>query len=137
MTSPNLSRAIGNAGPFDLLIVGAGPAAAATLMGLKEVGRICVLTGATVATMPKLSVPPKIRIVAEGRGEPAGITDPIAIANNATLAYSTAAIGGLANYWGQQFIRYLSTDPWPRCVFANYEGYQASCARNRDGFHGR
>jgi hypothetical protein len=133
MTPPNRARAISNAGPFDLLIVGAGPAAVATLMGLEEPGRICVVTGAT-ATTPKAHGHPKIRIVAERRGEPAGITDPIAIADTATMAYSTATIGGLANYWGQQFIRYLPNDPWPRCVFGHYEKYQASCARIETSF---
>jgi hypothetical protein len=132
--SPNRARATSKSGPFELLIVGAGPVAAATLMGLQNPGRICVVTGAAATTAPKAHIHPKIRTVADRRGEPAGLTDPIAIADTATLAFSTATIGGLANYWGQQFIRYLPTDPWPSCVFGRYEKYEAACARIETAF---
>jgi hypothetical protein len=135
ITRTDRARTISEAGPFDLLIVGAGPAAAATLMGLEEHGRICVVTGAATIPASNRYVHPKIRAVATRRGEPAGITDPIAIAGAASPAFSTATVGGLANYWGQQFIRYLPTDPWPRDVFDSYEEYQTACARIETAFN--
>ena len=41
--------------------------------------------------------------------------------------FSTAAIGGLANYWGQQFVRFSTGDPWPRHLFKDHAGYVSAC----------
>jgi hypothetical protein len=134
MSSANRARRTSKGGSFDILIVGAGPAAAATLMGLKDPGQICVVTGVSTTTAPSTHVHPKIRTVADRRREPAGITDPITVGETRTLAFSTATVGGLANYWGQQFIRYLPTDPWPHGLFGQYEQYVAACARIEAAF---
>jgi hypothetical protein len=40
----------------------------------------------------------------------------------------TASVGGLANYWGQQFLRYRENDPWPREFFETYSTYCEACS---------
>ena len=115
---------------FDVLVVGAGPAAGAALIGLDQPGRLGVVTGASSAGGTSFSdIHAKIRTIAGERREAPGIIDPISIEGVSQRAFSTAITGGLANYWGQQFVRYAKTEPWPRTVFHRYQDYQAACTR--------
>jgi hypothetical protein len=117
-------------GDFDVLIVGAGPAATAALIGIDQRARLGIVTGSTFRTnVSTKDIHAKIRAVADSRKEMPGVLDPIAISGRTHPAVSTAIIGGLANYWGQQFIRYISSEEWPRQYFDGYDSYQASCSQ--------
>jgi hypothetical protein len=76
----------------------------------------------------------KIRTVAEERGEAPGLTEPIFISGATRPAFSTAITGGLANYWGQQFVRYSAKEPWPDAVFDQYQQYQTACSKIESEF---
>jgi hypothetical protein len=120
---------------FDTLVVGAGPAAAATLIGLDQPGRLAVITGATPGVgLNNKDIHAKILATAQERQELPGVTEPMAIAGGSPPAFSTAAVGGLACYWGQQFVRYSSADPWPRAIFDRYDEYEACCIRIESEF---
>lgn len=111
----------------DVILIGSGPAAVAALAVAPPGLRITVITGAAPdATGP---APPKIRAVAYERREPAGLADwsPFGGAAARQGLSSTAAEGGLAAYWGQQFVRYGEGDPWPAQDFADYGTYLAAC----------
>ncbi len=114
-----------------MILIGAGPAAVAALDVLPRGLRTCVVTGATATlrSTPK-RVHPKIDAVAYERREPPGVTDvlPIADAPGARF-FDTAIEGGLANYWGQQFVRYTSGDAWPRGIFEHFSDYCLACER--------
>jgi hypothetical protein len=114
---------------FDVLIIGAGPAATAALIGIEQTERLCIVTGSTPGTISRKLVHTNIRTVADSRKEALGVVDPITISGWTHPALCTAITGGLANYWGQQFIRYSSSEAWPHEHFDGYESYQASCSR--------
>jgi hypothetical protein len=115
---------------FDVVIIGAGPAATAVLIGTEQTARLCIVTGSTPgASISKKSIHAKIRSVADSRKEAPGVVDPIKISGWTRPALCTAITGGLANYWGQQFIRYSFSEEWPREHFDGYESYLASCSR--------
>src|SRR5688500_17580173 len=100
----------------DLIVIGAGPTAIAALHGVPAGLRISVVTGAGMHDGSP--VHPKIRSVAYEQREAPGVTDFRPLPGDRGL-HDTATVGGLANYWGQQFIRYEHNDPWPRNVFEN------------------
>jgi hypothetical protein len=114
---------------FDVIIIGAGPAAVAALSAAPPGARICVMTG--VASFPlerNAKVHPKIRAVAYERCEAPGLSDFLAFdGGRGAGLFSTAAVGGLANYWGQQFVRYREGDPWPAEFFDSYSDYERTC----------
>jgi hypothetical protein len=115
---------------FDVLIIGAGPAAAGALLGIEWTTHLCTVTGSRLrASGSTKDVHAKIRAVAGSRKEIPGVVDPIAISGWTRPALCTAVTGGLANYWGQQFIRYSSFEDWPSQYFDRYETYQASCSQ--------
>lgn len=116
---------------YDLLIVGAGPTAVAALAGLPDGLRIAIATGAASAGRNSaVALPAKIKAVAYEAAEPAGVIDPIGFETPVQgRLFSTAAVGGLANYWGQQVVRYAQDDPWPRAIFADYAQYLECCER--------
>jgi hypothetical protein len=114
----------------DVVIIGSGPAAVAALSAAPRCARICIVTGATHRPIAQdARVHPKIRAVAYERGEAPGLTDflPFDSGGRAGL-FSTATLGGLANYWGQQFVRYQPGDPWPAEVFHNHGDYERTCS---------
>ena len=124
---------LGSMREFDIIVVGSGPAAVAALHGLSGVQRsgvqrIGVVTGDVPSAQPSAQLHPKIQAVVAARGESAGVTEPLAQADRRSKPFfSTAAIGGLANYWGQQFVRFLAGDPWPNDLFDSYSDYEAEC----------
>ena len=113
---------------FDIAIIGSGPTATAALHGLSGSHRICVVTGGASSHAPASQLHPKIQAVAVERGEVPGVADPLTNAEDrGKPLFSTAAIGGLANYWGQQFVRFMVGDPWPNSLFSSYSDYEAEC----------
>ena len=115
---------------FDVLIIGAGPAAAAALIGIEQTASLCIVTGSIFGRNARTKdIHAKIRAVADSQKEIPGVIDPIPISGWTRPALCTAVTGGLANYWGQQFIRYCSSEEWPRQYFDGYEVYQACCSQ--------
>jgi choline dehydrogenase-like flavoprotein len=115
---------------FDVVIIGAGPAAVAALSAAPSGGRICVVTGIVSPFIEENArVHPKIRAVAYERSEASGLSDflPFDDGRGAGI-FCTAALGGLANYWGQQFVRYQEGDAWPADIFDNYIDYERACS---------
>ena len=123
------------ASAFDLVMIGAGPACVGALSAIRPGQRICVLTGATPQHHPG-KIHPKIRAVAHERREPPGLRRSFAIAGpTGSKLFSTAAEGGLANYWGQQFLRYERADPWPAYIFDDYTDYLGVCKKIESIFY--
>jgi len=113
---------------FDIVIVGSGPAAVASLLALDKSQRIAVIAGNLVSGNRQSSIHPKIRAVAAALNEFAGVTEPMHGAHGPRKPlYSTAVIGGLANYWGQQIVRFSVGDPWPRHLFQDFTDYVSAC----------
>ena len=114
---------------YDFALIGAGPAAVAALAAFPVGMRVAVLTGEG-SSKEKTKLHFKIRSESYERRETPGTTRgmPFSAAHGAKL-FDTAVIGGLANYWGQQFVRYAENDPWPRDVFTNYLEYETACAQ--------
>jgi hypothetical protein len=114
---------------FDTVIVGSGPAAVAAMHALDGSRRIAVVAGNAISDRRPSRLHPKIRAVASARDEFAGVAEPLPRRQGRrTPLYSTAAIGGLANYWGQQFVRFSAADPWPRHLFKDHAAYTGACA---------
>jgi len=116
---------------FDLVVIGAGPAAVSALAGIPTRMKIAIATGEKAANA-KLSsnIHPKIRTVALEKGEQPGIARllPFKESSNGAL-FDTAVQGGLARYWGQQVIHYECCDPWPKEFFASYDEYLQACSQ--------
>lgn len=115
---------------YDVVMIGAGPTAVAALSNLPKGLKIAVLTGKGAANVNKSSnLHSKIKTEALIRDEIAGVAQEQNFAPPAEgMLFNTAAIGGLANYWGQQFTRYDVNDPWPIQTFQTYEDYLNSCS---------
>jgi hypothetical protein len=121
---------------FDIVIVGSGPAAVAAIHALDKSQRIAVVAGNAIAGGRTSTVHPKIQAVASARDEAAGVTEPLMRRHGRRKPlYSTAAIGGLANYWGQQFVRFSAGDPWPSQLFGDYQAYASACEAIEGLFH--
>jgi len=115
-------------GAYDIVIVGAGPAAVAALGAMAQGPRIAVVTGAVPSAEKRASLHPKIQAVSLAQDEAAGVAERIGgTGRRSRPLFSTAAVGGLANYWGQQFVR--ESDAWPRDAFADFPAYERACAR--------
>ncbi len=113
---------------FDTILVGAGPCALAALSALDRAQRLAVITGAEPVAQNKREIHPKIGVVALERGEKPGVTERLdSAAPGGIPLFTTATTGGLANYWGQQFVRYGRHDPLPADLFTSYETYQQDC----------
>ena len=115
--------------PFDLTIIGAGPAAVAALGAISGGGRVCVVTGSRRHPVTKKrKVHPKIDAVCYERRETPGVAHFTPFARERKLGlFETATVGGLANYWGGQFVRYEENDPWPCAIFHDFEDYTRAC----------
>ena len=115
---------------YDFIIIGAGPTSIATLHGLSKGLRIAALTGVArneplIAFKPH----PKIASVAKAVGEKYGLRNPYTFNPSISSQLAdTACVGGLANYWGQQLLRYRENDPWPREFFETYSVYSDACS---------
>lgn len=121
---------------FDIVLIGAGPASVAALHALDDSCSIAVLTGAAPPPVSSWRLHPKIQAVNVARADPAGVADPVyRTASEADPLFSAAAAGGLANYWGQQFVRCAAGDPWPGDVFDDYPDYADACATIEYLFH--
>ncbi len=116
---------------FDTVIIGAGPAALAAMAAINQDMRIAVITGAAAAgriNRPGLIHSKIVSVARECRTLP-GITNDMPFNEKTkSTVFDTAIIGGLANYWGQQFVRYQEGDPWPRQTFESYQDYLDACA---------
>src|ERR1700676_4064835 len=109
---------------FDKIIFGSGPAAVAAMHAMDKSQRIAIVAGNAVSTSRPSKIHPKIHAVASTRDEFAGVTEPLVRGyGRRKPLFSTAAICGLANYWGQQFVRFSVGDPWPRHLFKDYAEY--------------
>jgi hypothetical protein len=64
-----------------------------------------------------------------------GVADPLEDTHpNGKRLFASAILGGLANYWGQQFVRYGARDlDWP-AFFATHDDYLRECALVESGF---
>src|SRR5215472_17631618 len=114
---------------FDTILIGSGPCALAALTALAPEQDLAVVTGAVPEPQREQDIHPKIRVVALERKESPGLAERLENGRAPTKPiFSTAALGGLANYWGQQFVRYGYGDPYVASIFGNYENYLADCA---------
>ena len=114
---------------FDVVVIGAGPAAVAALLGLSPGLSVAAITGDQPAQVLGKSLHPKITSVAFARREAPGVADPLHPAHgNGRPLFATATTGGLANYWGQQVVRLAEADPWPHAHFPDFACYQRHCA---------
>jgi len=123
---------------FDIILVGAGPCAVAALSALPDGRKILVVTGENdrLSSARSRFVHAKIDSVAHENGETAGIAQRIKFAAPAKgELVRPAIVGGLANYWGQQFARYEACDPWPRQTFESHEEYLEACGKIEELFH--
>jgi hypothetical protein len=69
------------------------------------------------------------------RGERPGVAAAFSRAElEAQPLLVAATVGGLENYWGQQFVRYDSADAWPRETFADFDTYTKTCAQIEGDF---
>ncbi len=116
---------------YDVVLIGAGPAAVAARLAMPDDLKIAIATGASEAAKSVgRSVHPKIDDSARRRRESKGVAHPLVFDGHKNGAlYDTASVGGLANYWGQQFLRYDKNDPWPRDIFNSYSNYEADCEK--------
>lgn len=116
---------------FDVVIVGSGPAAVAALDGLPDRDMsVAVITGAAPAAVRRSALHAKIQSESLRQREAPGVAEllPYSPAPSKDL-FATAAVGGLANYWGQGCVRLGSGDPWPADVFSSHNDYLNACAR--------
>ncbi|MBC8242458.1 MAG: hypothetical protein H8E30_18575 [Alphaproteobacteria bacterium] len=116
---------------YDAVLIGAGPAAVAAISAVPDNLKIAAATGASAASKSVgRFVHPKIDDISLRRRELKGVAHPLTFNGRKKGAlYDTATVGGLANYWGQQFLRYDRNDPWPHDIFDNYSDYAASCEK--------
>nr|VFK63736.1 MAG: hypothetical protein BECKUNK1418G_GA0071005_103618 [Candidatus Kentron sp. UNK]VFK70933.1 MAG: hypothetical protein BECKUNK1418H_GA0071006_104319 [Candidatus Kentron sp. UNK] len=116
---------------FDVVLIGAGPAAVAALAALPKGLSAAIVTGTGAAGGKKMSgIHAKIRATAWERREPPGIARPLPFKESSRgMLCDSAVIGGLANYWGQQFIHYQEDDTWSLDIFSSYEGYLQTCSK--------
>lgn len=122
---------------FDTMVIGAGPCAVAALSALPRGRRVFIATGADsrLGRSETKSVHAKIVSTATEHGEEVGIGQRIPFAGKqGGELLRPAVVGGLANYWGQQFVRYEANDPWPRATFGSHDHYLEACSRIEDLF---
>jgi hypothetical protein len=113
---------------FDIVVIGAGPSAIAALQGIAPGRSVAIVTGESAVQVAEKELHPKIRAVSVENGEAPAVANAYRRAHDpARPLFSTAAMGGLANYWGQQFLRYESQDPWPKDLFPDYGAYVSEC----------
>jgi hypothetical protein len=120
---------------FNTILIGSGPCALAALTVVAREQNLAVVTGAVPEPHRGQDIHPKIRVVAlEGKESP-GLAERLDTAQKAAKPmFSTAALGGLANYWGQQLVRYSDGDPYSTSIFKNYETYLADCTAIEGNF---
>ncbi len=121
---------------FDTILIGAGPCAVAALDALDRHQRVAVVTGESGEHFAPKLLHPKVRTVAVEREERPGVADMLerSFAPGKPL-FATAITGGLANYWGQQVLRYEPGDPYPHTLFPDHDAYLRDCAAVERLFH--
>lgn len=115
---------------FDFVVIGAGPSSVGVLSAMPIGVDVGVITGEALAGkgLSSSDIHSKIKSVASERGDHVGIREAVTFNGEKRGSLcATSTIGGLANYWGQQFVRYLEDDPWPREVFRDYDDYILCC----------
>jgi hypothetical protein len=114
---------------FDYVVIGAGPSAIAALSALDGTTSVAVVSGASNELLSQARIHPKIQAVSVANKERPGVVYSFQREDSPSHPlFSSALAGGLANYWGQQFVRYQPSDPWPRDIFSNYDSYQSHCS---------
>jgi hypothetical protein len=120
---------------FDTILIGSGPCALAAITALAPEQDLAVVTGAVPEPQREQDIHPKIRVAALEQKETPGLAERLECGPaHGKPIFSTAALGGLANYWGQQFVRYGYGDPYAATIFENYETYLADCAAVESNF---
>ena len=112
---------------YDMIVIGAGPAAIAAMSAVPKGARVAVITGAVPSVVKPSSLHPKIRAESSTRNEPAGVAEVLNDFKGGVPLFATAAAGGLTNYWGQQFKAANVNDPWPRDIFESHADYLSEC----------
>jgi hypothetical protein len=115
---------------FDCVVIGAGPSSVGVLSAIPQGLDVGIATGDGLAGrgLSGSDIHSKIKSVASGRRELVGIREAVSFKGEKRGSLcATSIIGGLANYWGQQFVRYLENDLWPRDVFRDYKDYIGCC----------
>lgn len=115
---------------FDCAVIGAGPSSVGVLSAMPQGLDVGVATGERLAGcgISDSDIHSKIKSVASERRELVGIREAVSFKGKKRGSLcATSMVGGLANYWGQQFVRYLENDPWPREVFNDYDDYTRCC----------
>lgn len=120
---------------FDLIVIGAGPSAIATLSALPNNVTTAVITGETDNKTKILKLHPQIRTVAKKGFDNPGLANQLFFSNSkAGYLSNTAIVGGLANYWGKQFVHYEQNDPFPADCFNSYENYRKAVDKVKENF---
>ena len=121
---------------FDVLVIGSGPIAFSALSSLPDGINVAVVTGSDKNINPDFkNIHPKILSEAGERNEKPGICETIHFDGYpGGSVSSTAAIGGLGNYWGQQYIAYQKNDSWPKNLFLNFNEYKNYCREVASSF---
>lgn len=112
---------------YDMIVIGSGPAAIAALSAVPKGAKVAVITGAVPSMVTQSSLHPKIRAESSSRNEPAGVAEVLNDIKGGVPLFSTAAAGGLTNYWGQQFKAANVNDPWPRDIFDSHADFLSEC----------
>ncbi len=105
---------------YNNIIVGSGPIGSHVFKRLKK--NSLIITGETGKTISSKNIHPKIRLELEKNTKK--ITDLIYSKKNNFFLYSSAEVGGLANYWGGQFFDYKKNEYWPKEIFKKFSIYE-------------
>jgi len=117
---------------YNLVIIGAGPTAIAAIAALQPIESVLILTGARIRKKNLSSgvrIHPKIQSVAKALDQKVGLALQSLFDSGKEGLFRTAVVGGLATYWGQQFLRYEINDPWPQDAFTSFSEYNYTCKK--------
>ena len=119
----------------DIVIIGAGPAAISFLSSFNfENKSVAVINGISNTENVNKHVHSKISYVSFKQGLKPKIAEILFNKNNNEKIYSSASVGGFANYWGRQFIEFLPNDEYPKKYFKKYSDYIAQCKKTISNF---
>lgn len=109
---------------YDIILIGSGPSAVASLLSFDKDISSAVITGYTHNQSRDINCHAKFRFLSKKLNKPLNLTDSLHFKKSKVGSISNCSIvGGMTNYWGQQFDNYLKEDPWSREIFKNYNHY--------------